>query len=97
MIAYFTDIPSVCQGLYDFFIDIFQPAAQEIAHETDDLVIVTIGIAWLNRIGQWPMVACGPNGLYRYLIVFHKYTCTALSVELLDNVRKSTLYSQFFL
>ncbi len=30
-------------------------------------------------------------------IVFHKYTCTALSVELLDNVRKSTLYSQFFL
>ncbi len=38
-------MPSVCQELYDFFIDIFQPAAQEIAHETDDLVIVAIGIA----------------------------------------------------
>ncbi len=30
-------------------------------------------------------------------IVFHKYTCTALSVKRLDNVRKSTLYSPFFL
>ncbi len=30
-------------------------------------------------------------------IALHKYTCTALSVELLDNVRKSTLYSPFLL
>ncbi len=28
-------------------------------------------------------------------IVFHKYTCTALSVELLDDVRTSTPYSKF--
>ncbi len=30
-------------------------------------------------------------------IVLQKYTCTALSVELLDNVRKSTLYAPFYL
>ncbi len=37
------------------------------------------------------------GAVYFTKIVLHKFSCTALSVELLDNARKSTLYAPFFL